>query len=32
MTSMEDRDKLFDKLVKEYAYLFDTYDKYEFVD
>ena len=32
MTSMEDRDLLFDKLIKEYSYLFDNYDKYEFVD
>lgn len=32
MTSMKDRDMLFDKLVKEYSYLFDNYDKYEFVD
>lgn len=32
MTSMKDRDMLFDKLVKEYSYLFDDYDKYEFVD
>lgn len=32
MTSMKDRDLLFDKLIKEYSYLFDNYDKYEFVD
>lgn len=32
LTNMKDRDLLFDKLIKEYSYLFDDYDKYEFVD